>query len=184
MLTIVLIAIALSLDAMAVSVTAGMKTKSKSLLLALKLGLVFGFFQILMPLIGYFVGSYFKDFIEFIDHWIAFILLTVIGLKMIKEAVNKENSEKEFDGFDLKMLLILAIATSIDALAAGVTFVFMDINLPLSLLIIFSITFILCFIGTIFGKLINRLFDGKMEVVGGLVLIGIGTKILIEHLFF
>ena len=188
--------------------------------MALSCGLWFGFFQALMPLIGYFLGAQFEHFITHIDHWIAFGLLTVIGVNMIREAAGESTSQRdnettsedsessslsssEFNGQkptaksqqpiansqqptanSFKTMLILAIATSIDALAVGVTFAFLKVNIWKSILIIGITTFLFSFVGVKIGNVFGSRYSKTAEIVGGVILILLGIKILVEHLFF
>lgn len=181
-LSITLIAIGLAMDAFAVSITTGMVLRKNMLKNSLIIAGYFGFFQALMPLIGWIVGLQFKEYIEKIDHWIAFLLLGFIGFKMIYEAIKeREEQEETVDPLNKKTLLFLAIATSIDALVVGVSFAFLDVSIGSSILIIGIITFIICFIGVYLGKKFGQLFKGKAELFGGALLILIGFKILLEH---
>lgn len=182
---IILIAIALAMDAFSVSITQGMLIRKKPLLLAIKLGLVFGFFQALMPLIGYIAGNAFASYIQSIDHWIAFLLLGFLGVRMIKESL--EDDDKEADGqtkddLDLITVIVLAIATSIDALAAGVTFAFLSTNIFQAIALIGILTAIICFVGVYIGYICRSKFKFNMELIGGCILIILGLKILLEHL--
>ena len=136
-----------------------------------------------MPLIGYLLGSTFQEFISSIDHWIAFVLLAFIGFNMIKESLSKKE-DKIDDNVDIKTMVVLAIATSIDALAVGITFAFLEVNIIMSMIVIGLITFLLCIIGVIIGNKYGSKFEDKAQIIGGVVLIIIGLKILIEHLFF
>lgn len=175
--------IGLAMDASAVSIAKGMSLpKEKVKRYALKLGLAFGIFQGLMPLIGYLAGSAFSGYIQSIDHWVAFILLALIGLNMIKESREAKESEEVSD-LSLKVILLLGIATSIDALAVGVSFAFLKVNIVLACSIIAIVTFMLSFICVMIGKSLGALFQKYAEVFGGIILIIIGAKILIEHLF-
>lgn len=177
------IAIGLSMDAFAVSVCKGLaapKLKIRHMLLA---GLWFGGFQALMPAIGYFLGSSFQKYITAFDHWIAFALLVFIGGNMIYEALKKEKEDPCNDSFSVKTMFILAIATSIDALAVGITFALLpDVNICAAVLLIGSITFILSAIGIKIGNVFGVKYKAKAEFAGGLILIFIGAKILLEHL--
>lgn len=144
-------------------------------------GLYFGIFQALMPAIGYFLGKNFESLITSIDHWIAFILLTIIGINMIRECF-KDEGENVNDKFDFKTMIPLAIATSIDALAIGVTFAFLRINIITSTLLIGIITAVISMIGVIIGKKFGDKFEKKAQILGGVILILIGVKILLQHL--
>lgn len=182
-ITILFIGVGLAMDACAVSLAKGMGLdKDKVKKYALILALAFGFFQALMPAIGYFAGSHFTDYIQSIDHWIAFILLSLIGINMIKEG--KEEDEVKIHSISFKDILLLAIATSIDALAVGVSFAFLKVNLWIATTTIGITTFVLSFICVLFGKTLGNLFEKYAEYMGGSILILLGTKILIEHLFF
>ncbi|HOE57976.1 MAG TPA: manganese efflux pump MntP family protein [Bacillota bacterium] len=198
-LSIILIAIGLSMDAFAVSVTHGIIIEGVNKGHALKIGLYFGAFQALMPLAGWLAGSRFKDYITNFDHWIAFILLAFIGGKMIKESYSENceinrtegdiseaaiSSQTEIRENPLRTgrLLVLAVATSIDALAVGISFAFLSVSIIPSSVLIGVITFIICTAGVFIGKRFGCLFQKRAEMAGGLILIGIGLKILIEHL--
>ena len=178
---ILLIAIGLAMDAFAVSICKGISFKKMNWKKAIIVGLYFGIFQALMPVIGYLLGSTFESFITEIDHWIAFGLLGLIGLNMIKEAFSKEN-ESCNDSVDYRTMIVLAIATSIDALAIGITFAFLKTNIIISALLIGIITFAVCVVGVKIGNKFGDRYERKAEVVGGLILILMGIKILIEHL--
>lgn len=178
-----LIALALSMDAFAVSICKGLSLQKKSTNKAIITGLWFGGFQALMPLIGFFLGSQFESYITSIDHWIAFVLLSIIGLTMIKESFSKE-PETTNDSFAPKEMFVLAIATSIDALAVGVTFAFLQYDILPAITMIGLTTFTLSLIGVKAGNLLGNVFKSKAEFLGGAILIIIGFKILIEHLFF
>lgn len=145
------------------------------------IGLYFGGFQAIMPVIGYFFGSSFESIITNIDHWIAFILLAIIGAKMIQEAFQKEEEEYNED-ISVKTMIVLSIATSIDALAVGITFAFLKVNLLLAITLIGTITFILSVIGTKIGNRFGDKYKSKAELAGGIILIIIGLKILLEHI--
>ena len=178
---ITLISIGLAMDAFAVSICKGLSIKHINWKVIFIVGLYFGIFQAEMPLIGYFLGKGFETFVTRIDHWIAFILLSFIGINMIKEAFSKEENGAG-DDLSFKTMLILAIATSIDALAIGITFAFFDVNIILSVAIIGIITFILSGIGVILGNKFGSKYEKKSQILGGVILIIIGIKILIEHL--
>ena len=202
-ITIVLTAFALAMDAFAVSVTKGMTLKNLTKGIAIKIALFFGVFQAVMPLIGWMLGISFQGYIKAIDHWIALILLTILGGKMIyefyenrKDVVNEkdeleseisttlEGGENNKSELSNKELTTLAIATSIDALAIGVSFAFLNVNILSSSLVIGIITFIVCFIGVIAGKKIGGIFKDYAELVGGIILIIIGINIFNEHTGF
>ena len=153
----------------------------------LKMAFFFGFFQALMPLIGWFGASRFNHLIESYDHWIAFALLAFLGIRMIREHF-KDSEECSFDPTSLKVILTMAVATSIDALAVGISFAFTGFNsigqLFSPLIIIGIASFVLSIVGNLIGIFFGKRFNLRMELFGGLVLIGIGVKILVEHLFF
>lgn len=177
MLEILILSFALSMDAFAVSIGLGIKNKGDIKILALKAGLFFGIFQALMPFIGYLGGIGLKEYIQGYDSIIAFVLLLIIGAKMIYEALN-ENVEEEISIVSNKILLTLAIATSIDAMAAGFTLHLFDLNVYLSLFLIGFITFIISYIGVYVGSRGGEKYESKAEILGGVVLILIGFKIL------
>ncbi|GAA0126447.1 MULTISPECIES: manganese efflux pump MntP family protein [Clostridium] len=180
-ISIFLTALALAMDAFAVSLSIGMKSKNERIKNGLKAGLYFGIFQGAMPLIGWLLGIKFTNYIVKFDHWIAFILLAIIGGKMIYEAIKGEESDITSD-LSVKVMTILAIATSIDALAVGVSFAFLNVSIVLAASSIAIITFIACFIGVFIGQKLGDVLGGKAEFLGGIILILIGTKILLEHL--
>lgn len=179
-LELILIAVGLAMDAFAVSVCKGLSMPKMEWKKAVVIGLYFGGFQALMPLIGYILGVGFEDKIKSIDHWIAFILLVFIGMNMIKEAF--EIKEESNDKIDFKTMIILAIATSIDALAVGVTFAFLNVNIMLAISLIGIITFIISMIGVKIGNVFGDKYETKAELAGGFILIFLGAKILLEHL--
>lgn len=176
------IAVGLSMDAFAVSICKGLSMKKMNVKNALLTGLYFGGFQAGMPLIGYLLGTQFKEYIVSIDHWIAFILLGIIGANMIKEALSKDEEEEVDDSFGFKSMILLSIATSIDALAVGVTFAFLNVNIVPAVSFIGIITFTLSAIGIKIGNVFGTKFKSKAELFGGAVLIIMGIKILLEHL--
>lgn len=181
-LELFLLAVGLSMDAFAVSVCKGLSVKKLELKHALLAGIYFGGFQALMPVIGYFAGSYFADLISDYDHWIVFILLAIIGGNMIKEAFGEE--EDVNDNFGVKTMLLLAIATSIDALAVGVSFAFLKVNILYAAGFIGITTFVLSAIGIKIGNVFGSRYKSKAELAGGIILILIGFKVLLEHLGF
>jgi manganese efflux pump family protein len=178
MLEVLILSFALSMDAFAVSIGLGIKNKGNIKVLALKAGLFFGIFQALMPFIGYLGGIGLKEYIQGYDRIIAFMLLVIIGGKMIYEALN-ENIEEEITKISNKILLTLAIATSIDAMAAGFTLHLFNLNVYLSLLIIGITTFIISYVGVYVGSHGGEKYETKAEILGGVVLILIGFKILL-----
>ena len=178
---IVFIGVGLAMDAFAVSVCKGLSMKKINWKNTIIIALYFGIFQALMPVIGYFLGSAFSDIVQKIDHWLAFVLLATIGINMIKESTDDE-LEKRNDKVDFKTMIVLALATSIDALAVGITFAFFKVNLLLSITLIGVITFALSIIGVIIGNKFGDKLQNKAELTGGIILIIIGLKILLEHL--
>ena len=180
-LELVLLSIGLGMDAFAVSVCKGISMKKMNWKKAITIGLYFGGFQALMPVIGYYICSAFESLITNIDHWIAFILLGIIGGKMIKDSFANE-SENCNDDVSFKTMFVLAVATSIDALAVGITFAFLNVNVILAVSLIGIITFCLSVIGTKIGSQFGDTYERKAELVGGCILILLGTKILLEHL--
>jgi len=178
-LELILIAIALAMDSVAVSIASGAKYKNVNFVNILKISLFFGLFQGLMPLLGYFLGSVFASFVSEYDQYIAFVILFYLGFNMIKEA-RENNFEEEVKDLKNKTLFILAIATSIDALAIGITFSFQDINIFYAAFVITIITFILCIIAVFIGKKLGGFLGSKAEYLGGFILIALGIKILLE----
>ena len=179
--TLLSIAIALSMDAFSVSICKGLTTKKFSIKTAVLCGLWFGGFQALMPIIGYFLGVQFESLITSIDHWIAFGLLFLIGVNMIREAFGEENDQNTSNN-DAKTMFLLAIATSIDALAVGVTFAFLQVGIWKAILIIGITTFVFSFVGVAIGNFFGSKYSKPASIIGGVILILIGTKILLEHL--
>lgn len=179
-LELVFVSIGLAMDAFAVSICKGLSVKKVKAKHYLITGGYFGGFQVLMPLIGYLLGISFQGLIVSIDHWIAFILLGIIGINMIKESFGDD--ENINDSFSFKDMLPLAIATSIDALAVGITFAFLNVNIVLAVLLIGVITFVFSALGVKIGSIFGDKFKNKAELLGGIVLILIGLKILLEHL--
>ncbi len=174
------LALGLAMDAGAVAICKGLSVEKVKTSHQIKVGLYFGGFQAVMPLIGYFLGVQFKDMIESIDHWIAFVLLALIGVNMIREALGE--GEKLDDSFDFKTMLPLAVATSIDALAVGVTFAFLKVQIWSAISFIGVVTFVVSVLGLQIGNVFGCKYKTKAEMFGGLVLIFIGLKILLEHL--
>lgn len=181
-LSITGIALGLAMDALAVSIASGVIIKRQHLTHAFKFGLYFGFFQMFMPIIGWYGGSLFQTFIEPFDHWVAFVLLAGIGVKMIKEAYDLDYVERSENYFTAYVLLGLAVATSVDALAVGLSFAFLGVDAVVPAVVIGMVTFLLSFTGVLIGKKIGHIFEKKIEVFGGVVLILIGLKILVQHL--
>lgn len=178
-----LIAVGLSMDAFAVSACKGLAMPKCTFKKAAIVGLWFGGFQALMPAIGYVLGAQFQETIASIDHWIAFVLLALIGGNMIHEAL--DNDEEEADAsLDVKTMFLLAVATSIDALAIGITFAFLKVNIIPAVCFIGIVTFIISFAGVKIGNVFGARYKNKAEIVGGVILILLGLKILLEHLGF
>lgn len=181
-----LIAVGLSMDAFAVAICKRLSMRKMNYRHAAVIALFFGGFQALMPLIGWVLGKQFERYITSVDHWIAFILLAIIGMNMIREALGKDDEEEEKgcqgDRLDLKELLMMAIATSIDALAVGVTFAFLQVSIVPAVSLIGITTFVLSLIGVSLGRVFGAKFKSKAEFLGGAILILIGVKILLEHL--
>ena len=178
---IILIAVGLSMDAFAVSVTLGLSVQKLSLKQYLLPGIYFGFFQALMPLLGYFAGTLFAAKIQEFEHWVAFGLLVIIGANMIKESFSKEKEKTNGNKFKFIHMLLLAVATSIDALAVGVTFSFFKINIYAAIAIIGLTTFFLSICGVKIGNIFGVKFKSKAELAGGIILVALGVKILLEH---
>ena len=175
-----IVAVGLSMDACAVAVCKGLAVGRARLGHCMTAGIYFGGFQALMPLIGYLLGVRFQSLIVSVDHWIAFVLLSIIGAKMIREAVGEEESLDS--SFDFKAMLPLAVATSIDALAVGVTFAFLSVKIVPAVSFIGITTFVMSAIGVGVGARFGSKFGSKAELAGGVILIAMGTKILLEHL--
>lgn len=190
-IALIFTAFALSMDAFAVSITKGMTIKNLKKSTALKMALAFGVFQGAMPLLGWALGISFESYIKSIDHWIAFILLGFIGFNMIKgffDDRKEENaSELEFsdttdvDDLSNKEIIMLAVATSIDALAVGISFAFLNVSIIPAASIICIITFLVCVVGVFVGNKVGDIFNGYAELVGGVILILIGFNIFNEH---
>ena len=180
--TVLIIAVGLAMDAFAVSISSGLAIKKIRMGHAFRIAFFFGAFQAIMPVIGWLAGLGLKDFISAIDHWIAFVLLSIVGGKMIYESTFLDEEKDEKDTLNIYVLLILSIATSIDALAVGLTLSFLNVDIASPAVIIGIVTFLLSFLGVYIGDRFGHFFESKIEIVGGLILIGIGIKILVEHL--
>lgn len=178
---ILLISISLGMDACAVAICKGLSMKKMNWKKACIIGLYFGIFQALMPIIGYALGCHFGEIIRNVEHWIALILLSAIGINMIKEAMQEEN-ENNNDNIDFKTMIILAIATSIDALAVGITFAFLKVEIISSAILIGIVAFVLSVLGVKIGNVFGDKYGKKAEMAGGIILILIGIKIVLEHL--
>ncbi len=181
LLTLFLTAVGLSMDAFAVSVCKGLAMKKLSWKKAAVIGLWFGGFQALMPALGYILGKRFERYVTAIDHWIAFVLLALIGANMIKEALSAEE-DKTDDSIDIKTMFLLAVATSIDALAVGITYAFLQVRIVPAVSFIGIITLVLSVIGVKIGNVFGLKYKTRAEILGGLILILMGLKILLEHL--
>ncbi|HPD95461.1 MAG TPA: manganese efflux pump MntP family protein [Tenuifilaceae bacterium] len=179
--TLFLIALGLSFDTFAVSVSSGIARNKIVFGEAIQIASVLAFFQALMPLIGWLGGISIKNYIEPIDHWVALALLSLIGIKMIIESF-KEVENRKFDPLKPKVMLSMAIATSIDALAVGISFAITQVNILLAFVTIGFVTFIVSMLGMLFGKKIGGKLGQRMEILGGIILIAIGVKIVLEHL--
>ena len=182
LLELFILAVGLSMDAFAVSVCKGLSVRQLQIKHACITGAYFGGFQALMPLIGFLLGVQFQQYITSIDHWIAFVLLCLIGINMVLES--GRDAEELNDSFSVAAMLPLAVATSIDALAVGVTFAFLQVNIVPAVLFIGCTTFVLSAIGIKIGNLFGTRYKSRAELAGGIVLILMGCKILIEHLGF
>lgn len=184
LITIIIIAFSLAMDAFAVSMCLGTTAGLQKKAIARKAAFFFGGFQAAMPLIGWVLGFYLKSYIEDVDHWVAFGLLVFIGLRMISEAVRSKGCAKTYNVTSLWVMITLSVATSIDALAVGLSLALLDIPILLSVAIIGVITFAISYIGVYIGKRFCCILGNKAEFTGGIILILIGIKILIEHLFY
>lgn len=182
LLDLIVLAIGLSMDAFAVSICKGLALKKITLKNAGVVGLWFGGFQALMPLIGYFIGAQFAESIQAYDHWIAFALLALIGGNMVREALGPKEAEAADSALSFKSMLPLAVATSIDALAVGITFAFLDVAILPSAGLIALTTFVLSALGVALGSLCGQKLQAHAKALGGGILILLGIKILLEHL--
>ncbi len=183
LLELFLVAVGLSMDAFAVSVCKGLALKNIRLGDSAAVGLWFGGFQALMPLIGYFLGTSFEKYVTPVDHWVAFALLAAIGVNMIREALSKDDGDDEADGsLAFKTMLMLSIATSIDALAVGITFAFLQVHIFAAVCFIGATTFALSMAGVKAGSVFGARYKARAELAGGAVLILLGLKILLDHL--
>ncbi len=178
---LLLLAVGLSMDAFAVSVCKGLAMERISVKKMCIVGAWFGGFQALMPALGYLLGSLFAGYINAFDHWVAFVLLGIIGGNMIKEAVSPDE-ERASGSLAWKGMLLMAIATSIDALAVGITFAFLDVNVPFAVLFIGVTTFLLSAVGVKVGSVFGTRYKARAELAGGVILILLGLKILAEHM--
>lgn len=183
LLELFILAVGLSMDAFAVSVCKGLAMPKITLRRTFIVGAWFGGFQALMPAVGYVLGVQFRDKITAVDHWIAFLLLGVIGANMIKEALSGE-CENESDSLDVRTMFLLAVATSIDALAVGITFAFLKVHIIAAVSFIGVTTFAISAAGVKIGNVFGTKYKSKAELAGGIILILLGIKILLEHLGF
>ncbi len=183
-LTITVIAVSLAMDAFAVSVVSGAACRHLKVRHALRIAIFFGGFQALMPLLGSLAGLVIKELITGYDHWLAFALLTAVGGKMIYESFKFEPTSRNFNPENIFVLLTLSLATSVDALAVGVTLSLLVTSLATAVIIIGSVTFVLSYLGVWIGKKFGHFFEAAAEAFGGLVLIALGLKILLQHTLF
>jgi len=184
LVTIIVIAVGLAIDAFVVSIVSGGAYKQLHVKHALRIAVFFGGFQAIMPLIGSLAGLSVKDYITDYDHWVAFGLLSAVGGKMIYESFKIKSVEENFDPSNILVLLVLALATSIDALAIGITLSLIVSSIAVAVIIIGLVTFVLSYLGVCIGKKFGHFFENKIEALGGIILIGLGIKILFEHLLF
>ncbi|MGB9959530.1 MAG: manganese efflux pump MntP family protein [Candidatus Bathyarchaeales archaeon] len=180
-LTLLAVAFGLAMDAFSVSVASGTAVKNNGRNEAFKMAFSFGAFQVFMPLLGWIAGVKLLDFISGVDHWLAFGLLLFVGFKMIYESTKPETHVAK-ENLSLYTLLILSVATSIDALAIGLSFALLNVSITTPIIVIGTVTFTLSFLGATLGGKIRKISPGKIEILGGIVLILIGFKILLEHL--
>ncbi len=183
-LNLIGIAVALAMDAFSVAVAAGAVICTIRMRHCFKIGFTFGIFQFGMPVLGWALAVRVRGYVERMDHWIAFLLLAFLGLKMIHESLKEKDRESGIELLSLRWLLLLGIATSIDALIVGVTFAFLGTSIIVPAIVIGVVAFLFSFAGFVLGCRIGHLFENRIEIAGGVILIGIGVKILIQHLFF
>jgi putative Mn2+ efflux pump MntP len=184
LITIIVIAVGLAMDAFAVSIVSGSVYQQLHVRHALRMAVFFGGFQAFMPLIGSLVGMSVKDYIADYDHWVAFGLLAAVGGKMVYESFKIELAKKNLDPSNVLVLLILALATSIDALAIGITLSLIVSSITVAVIIIGLVTFVLSYLGVCIGKKFGHFFENKIEALGGIILVGLGVKIVLEHTIF
>jgi putative Mn2+ efflux pump MntP len=185
LIAVVAIAVGLSMDALSVSIANGFMIRQLKFRQAFRIAFFFGFFQFFMPIIGWAAGRYFHSSIESFDHWIAFGLLLFIGFKMIIESRSLDPADPECESrtcMHFPTLLLMSVATSVDALAVGISFAVLEVGILHPVLIIGILTFAMCIAGVYIGNKIGHLFENKLEIAGGIIIIGIGIKILVEHL--
>jgi len=181
LLTVIGIAVGLSMDCFAISVASGIAMRKLDVRYALRLALFFGVFQAIMPVIGWLAGKGVEEWVAPWDHWAAFGVLSFIGAKMIWESFRIESAGESAGPMSLHVLLLLSVATSIDALAVGFSFAFLRMSIVMPVIVIGSVTFVLTLVGTEVGERLGHFFEKKFEIVGGVVLIAIGLRILLEH---
>jgi len=184
LITILIIAVGLAMDAFAVSVLSGSAYKQLNVKHAFRIAVFFGGFQAFMPLIGSLAGLTAKEYIADYDHWIAFVLLSAVGGKMIYESFKIAPAENNFNPAGILVLLVLSVATSIDALVIGITLSFLTVSIATAVIIIGLVTFLLSYLGVLLGKKFGYFFENKIQALGGLVLIALGLKTMFEHLLF
>ena len=177
-----LVALGLALDAFSVAVIGGVTANRPRLRDAFRIAAFFGLFQAVMPVVGWQAGGFLTDFITGVDHWIAFMLLCLIGLHMILESLKPASKAKSFNLANVRILLLLSVATSIDALAVGIGLAFVEITIIRTAVVIGGVTFVLSLIGYYIGRKIGMIFGNKIRILGGVILIGIGLRILLDHL--
>ena len=182
--TIIIIAVGLAMDAFAVSIVSGSAYKQLEIKHAFRIAFFFGGFQALMPLIGSLAGMSVKQYLANYDHWIAFGLLSAVGGKMIYESFKITPAEEIFNPSNIFVLLVLSVATSIDALVIGITLSFLQVSIVVAVIVIGLVTFVLSYLGVLLGRKVGHFFENKIEAIGGLILIGLGAKLLFEHLVF
>lgn len=180
---IIVLSLGLAMDATAVSMTDGLSNRKIRISKALLIGLIFGSFQAMMPLLGFLFGNLFAELIEALDHWIALLLLGYLGGKMLYDGF-KKGEEEEVKELTIKTLLVQGVATSIDAFAVGISFATLHVNIVLAVCSIGIITMVLSTLGVLIGKKFGDLLNNKATILGGLILVGMGLKIFIEHMFF
>jgi len=181
-ITIMVLAVGLSMDALAISIVSGSVCKHLNVKHALRIGAFFGGFQAFMPLVGALAGLTMRQYIADYDHWAAFAILCAVGGKMLYESAKIKSEKTGLDVANVFVLLVLSIATSIDALAVGITLPFLKVPLGIAAAIIGSVTFTLSYLGVFIGKKFGHLFESRIEAIGGLILIGLGIKIVLEHI--
>ena len=185
MISSLLIAISLSFDSLAASIASGTIINNAKIKHAFKIAIFFGVFQGIMPVIGWFIGKSFEKYIEAFDHWIAFVLLTGISGKIIYDSLKTDEAKnKTFNPLNNLVLISMAIATSIDALIIGIGFGILEKNILITAVIIGVITFLFSFLGVRFSNWLRNRLNSKIEIIGGIILFGIGLKILVEHLLY